>query len=315
MKALRNQRGMALLLVLVVVALLTALLTEFSFSTLVDLRSAETFRDRSQAFYLARGGIEAGRMILRTDRNNFDHPSEFWGDLMSNIPAGDGDVTLEINDLSGRLNLNGVADTRGNKQASFHRFVALSEDVLQLSYGEAVQLGEALVNWYNADRNRVTSDDGYYQQQQPPYERKGGKLDTIDELLLVRGFDEETLRRLRPYVRVQGADSINVNTAPEAVLDAWQHSSAPGLAQIIFDRTDIESLVEYRQQTPFQELADMAKAQGIGNRWSAAWDTTSITVKGNIFQLRCRGRINQVTRSAEAVVEKSSNKLLSLRVE
>ena len=43
-QTLSNQRGMALLLVLVVVALLSALLTELAFSTLVDLRLAETFQ-------------------------------------------------------------------------------------------------------------------------------------------------------------------------------------------------------------------------------------------------------------------------------
>jgi type II secretory pathway component PulK len=84
-RQLQNQDGMALLLVLVIVALLSSLLIEFSFSTLVDLRATETFRDRTKAYYLARGGIEAARMILQEDTNEFDHPSEFWGDELANI--------------------------------------------------------------------------------------------------------------------------------------------------------------------------------------------------------------------------------------
>ena len=54
--SVRNQRGAVLLLVLVVVALLSALLTDWAFSTLVDLRLTETFRDSNRAYYLARGG-------------------------------------------------------------------------------------------------------------------------------------------------------------------------------------------------------------------------------------------------------------------
>ena len=57
----RKDRGMALLLVLLVVVMLTTLLTEFAFSTLVDLRLTETFRDNIRAYYLAKGGINAGR--------------------------------------------------------------------------------------------------------------------------------------------------------------------------------------------------------------------------------------------------------------
>ena len=45
----RRQRGMALLLVLVVVALLTSLLTDLAYSTLVDMRLTETFRDSTRA--------------------------------------------------------------------------------------------------------------------------------------------------------------------------------------------------------------------------------------------------------------------------
>ena len=44
--SLGNERGMVLLLVLVVVALLSALLSEFAFSTLVDLRLPRPFAIR-----------------------------------------------------------------------------------------------------------------------------------------------------------------------------------------------------------------------------------------------------------------------------
>ncbi|MBE0598742.1 MAG: general secretion pathway protein GspK, partial [Desulfuromonadales bacterium] len=54
MRAARNEKGMVLLLVLVVVALLTSLVTEFAFSTLVDMRLTETFRDSTRAWYLAK---------------------------------------------------------------------------------------------------------------------------------------------------------------------------------------------------------------------------------------------------------------------
>jgi general secretion pathway protein K len=310
-----NDKGMALLIVLAIVALLSALLIEFSFSTLVDLRSVETFRDRAKAYYIARGGVEAARIILQEDRNNFDHPSEFWGEPLAGIPVGDGDVSLKIVDLSGRMNINFVGDGRGNPLPGYHRFVALCEEVLQIDSGEARTLADALVNWFYADTAVVTADDAYYNRQTPPYSRRGAKLTALDELHLVRGFDEETITALRPFIRVVGDEPININTAPGEVLLAWQHSAAAGNVAIIFDRLDMDVLTQYRETMAFRELADLAQVEGIGPRWSTAWTQGSVTVQGKVYQVESLGRINQGSRHARAIVAKQGNMLLSLKME
>ena len=315
MKPAANERGMALLMVLAVVALLSALLIEFSFSTLVDLRSVETFRDRSKAYYIARGGIEAARIILQEDRNQFDHPSEFWGEPLASIPVGDGDVSLKIEDLSGRLNINFVGDGRGNPLPGYHRFVALCEEVLQVDSVVARALADALVNWFHADLAVMTADDAYYNRQTPPYSRRGAKLTALDELHLIRGFDEEMVTALRPFIRAVGDEPININTAPAEVLLAWQHSAAPGNVAIIFDRLDMDVLVQYRETTAFRELADLAQVEGIGPRWSTAWSQGSVTVQGAVYQLESLGRVNQGSRRAQAIVAKNGNILLSLKME
>ncbi|MBN1958462.1 MAG: type II secretion system minor pseudopilin GspK [Desulfuromonadales bacterium] len=310
-----NQRGMALLLVLIVVALLSALLIEFAFSSLVDLRATETFRDRTKAQYLCRGGVEAARMILQEDNNNFDHPSEFWGDHLVNIPAGDGDVGLEIADLTGRFNINFVADSRGNPLPGYHRFQALCEEVLQLDRDQAQALADSLVYWFNADKTVTTPDDAYYADLQPPYSRRGAKLLTLDELQMIRGFTTENYNRLKPFLRVVGAEPINVNTASPEVLYAWQFSAAEGHVEIILDYQDIEALVSYRQAAPYQELQELSLAEGIADRWAAAWLSGSVGVRGEVFYIESRGRVNQGIKIAQAIVEKKSNRLLTYKVE
>ncbi|MGK2944706.1 MAG: hypothetical protein ACSLFC_08200, partial [Desulfuromonadales bacterium] len=108
MKDRRGNRGMALLLVLVVVALLTSLLTDLAFSTMVDMRLTETFRDSTRAYYLAKGGINAGRMILQEDRNKYDSLDEVWSKGVINYPVGEGNVTILIEDQDGKLAINGL---------------------------------------------------------------------------------------------------------------------------------------------------------------------------------------------------------------
>lgn len=315
MSCLRNQNGMALLLVLVIVALLSALVIEFSFSTLVDLRATETFRDRTKAYYLARGGIEAARIILQEDKNDFDHPTEFWGNPLVNIPAGDGDVSITITDLTGRLNLNYIADRNGNPLPGYHRFVALCEEVLLLDPLQVQELADSLVYWFNADKTKTTPDDTYYANLHPPYHRRGEKLTIIDELKLVKGFDAQRVERLKPYIRVVGEEQINLNTAPAEVLYAWQFSAAEGNIEVILDQRDMVALVDYRQQTAYRALSDLALVEGIGERWSAAWLHNSVGVSGSIYQVLSQGRINQGSRYAKAIINKQGNELLSFKVE
>jgi len=318
MKLLRDQKGMALLLVLVIVALLSALLTEFSFSTLVDLRATETFRDRTQAYYLARGGVEAALMILQQDTNNWDHPSEFWGDLPT-VPVGDGDVSLKIEDLTGRFNLNTVGDSNGNPGIfGYHRFLVLCDEVLRSTPAEAKDMADALVNWFNTNRTQVTDDDSYYARQQPPYSRGGEKLKTVDELLMVRYFDEEKVNALKKYVRVVGDITnpiININTASDKVLYAWQFTSSASEENL--DHQSIDTLIDYRQQTPFTARNDLGLVPGINLNWGLALPPNSALVKGKYFQVTSNGRINDVTRQVVATIAKNGNtcNILSLKVE
>jgi general secretion pathway protein K len=60
----RQQRGVALILVLTTVAILTAVGVDFSYSSRVSLRLAENMRDETRAYYLARSGINLSRLLL-----------------------------------------------------------------------------------------------------------------------------------------------------------------------------------------------------------------------------------------------------------
>ena len=223
--------------------------------------------------------------------------------------------SISITDLTGRLNVNFVADNRGNPLSGYHRFVALCEEILLLDQLQSQELADSLVYWFNQDKTKTTPDDAYYASLTPSYQRRGAKLMILDELRLVKGFDLQRFEKLKPYIRVVGQEQINLNTAPAAVLYAWQFSAAEGNVEIIFDQQDVAALVDYRQQFPYQKLQDLALAEGIGDRWSAAWLQNSVGVSGAIYQVISRGRINEGNRYAEAIVRKQGNQLLSSKVE
>jgi len=63
-KLVRSQSGLALLMVLVTVAVLSAIVVDFVFQTRVNAQIAANVRDRTKAYYLARSAMNFSRLIL-----------------------------------------------------------------------------------------------------------------------------------------------------------------------------------------------------------------------------------------------------------
>jgi general secretion pathway protein K len=312
---LGKEKGMVLLLVLVVVALLSALLTEFAFSSLIDLRLAETYRDSTRAYYLARGGVRAAQMILKEDANTFDARSEMWGRGVANFPIGEGIITISIEDLDGLLAVNALVSGNNPQTEQKNRFLRLFEN---LGLERPQDLVAALIDWldsgeevYNQD-GAQGAESSYYLGLDPSYGVRNGAMTSIEELSLVRGFTSEVIQRIKPFVTVNGTMQVNCNTAPAEVL-----------ATLYFDKDqpvyleDAGDIVAARDQAPFVGAKDFKKAFP---DLSALFPTSdnvdySLKYKSDFYRIRAQSWINDGTSVVTAVVQKSSNRMLHLRVD
>ena len=59
-----QQRGVALILVLTTIAILTSIGVDFSYSSRVSLKLAENLRDETRAYYMARSAVNLSRLLL-----------------------------------------------------------------------------------------------------------------------------------------------------------------------------------------------------------------------------------------------------------
>jgi len=304
MRCRGNERGMVLLLVLVVVALLSALLTEFAYSSLVDLRLAETFRDTTRAYYLAAGGVRVGRMLLQEDRNGYDGADELWSQGVSGYPVGEGTVSIAIEDLGGRVDLNRLVDATGNVDVvSMDRCLRLFDN---LGLDDPDALVDALIDWLDPDgETRPLGAEGeHYLGLEHPYPVKDGSLESLDELLLVRGFDESVLEQLAPHVTVHGAERINVNTASVEVLQSLAEE---------MDRPAAEAIVDARRETPFRDLERLKTLPEMETRYSAIH--LYVDTKSPTFSIVARGDVGDGTRTVRAVVKRDGDRILYQRVD
>lgn len=320
MNGFKSNRGMALLVVLAIIAMLTSLLTELAFSTLVDLRLTETFRDTTRAYYLAKGGITAGRMILQEDRNQYDSLEELWSQGVVNYPVHEGSVTVRIIDQDGKLAINALVS--GNTPNTlmvdrFYRlFVALELDNL----ADPAELTANLIDWLDSGNNpyaQILTDGvsisvsgaeaAYYQELSPPYPIKNGRLDTLDELALIKGFTPEVLRLVLPHVGLHDLVAVNINTASAAVL----RSLDP-----LLDAKVVETLLKYRQEKPIVGLGQLEGVlpPGAYSALKSLSNLEQLGVQSKRYRIEAEAEINDGRRRLQAEVDKQGNRLLLLKV-
>lgn len=97
----RGERGVALLIVLLVTSLMIALIFEFSYATRISLNSAINYRDGQRAYFLARSGIYAFIKYGNQLRDTYI-PQGVWG-VVPMISDGDTQVLIKWENEQGKI--------------------------------------------------------------------------------------------------------------------------------------------------------------------------------------------------------------------
>ncbi len=100
-----DERGIALLIVLLVTALLIALIFEFAYATRISMNSAVNFRDSQRAYFLARSGITAFKKYGQALRDII--PQGVWSPIPG-IGEADTIIMAKWEDESGKIKINDI---------------------------------------------------------------------------------------------------------------------------------------------------------------------------------------------------------------
>jgi len=211
--SMNNNRGVALLIVLLVTALLTALIVEFAFGTRVSLRAAVNFRDSQRAYFLARSGVNAVGMYLSKKLENKEpqvdlEMREPWP-LAALIPGNDMTLDIRWYDEGGKISITSM--NKGND-----------------AYNRLSKLFEILgINQNALDLIIPTPTDS----------RKFYLLTELHQFL-----SDEEFEKIKDMVTVAQVEKIDINTASSEVLQSLGLS--PALAGTIKERRSRELFVK-----------------------------------------------------------------------
>src|SRR5207302_3904901 len=79
-----SARGVALILVLTTIAILTSIAVDFGYQSRVSLRLTENARDELRAYYLARSAVNLSRLLLHFQKQ-VDQMAGQLGPILSNV--------------------------------------------------------------------------------------------------------------------------------------------------------------------------------------------------------------------------------------
>lgn len=84
----KRERGVALIIAIVAIAILTVVATEFAYNSRVDLQLAANQRDEVRAYYMARSGIALSRLLLRFQKQVDQTPIPNPASILSQLGIG-----------------------------------------------------------------------------------------------------------------------------------------------------------------------------------------------------------------------------------
>jgi len=248
-----RQRGVALMIVILVFALVTILSVGMYNRQSLFIQQAANISAQTQAYQYALSAEVYGKQLLKSDWDDDNKAGKFVDDLeqVKNslfVPVDDAFLESQFNDVQGRLNINDLVTLTGAPNTvmidRFKRlFSRLSLDTLKL---------EVLIDWLDEDPNPYSFDgaeDGDYLSLSPPYRTATQSFVHESELRLMLGLSLEDYLELGEFVVMlpRGYGHTNVNTAPAEVLQAL----IVGLSD-----KQAEDLVEARDNKVWESLAD-----------------------------------------------------------
>ena len=232
----RRQRGVALIIALILVALATILATKLTFDGWIEQRRTVSVLAAEQAVHFALGAEALAADVLSQNvqnGGNQDTLAQPWAQGTQPLPLtppndaeGEPIGTLQaaLEDMTDRFNLNNLGrvtpDGKPDPQplAQFRR--------LLISVGLEEKWAGIARDWIDADDQPGSPDgaeDSVYTSQTPPYRTANYPMISATELMNMPGFGADRYRKIAPYVVALplATSRINVCTASALVLESF----------------------------------------------------------------------------------------------
>lgn len=301
---MRNERGAALLAVLWLSAILTAI--AFSVATTVrgETERTSTLAEGVRGYYLATGALERALAYIEwgPGHKNPDNTPRYFEPGMArlNMDFPSGSATVEIVPESSKFDINSI------KPEELQRLLMN----LGADPGRAQLIASSVQDWRSpAPPGGISMFDQQYLSGVPSFRSRHASLEETEELLLVKGmtpelyhggFVRDAAGRLQPQAGLKDCVSVFGSAGPFDI-----NSVQPAVMTTIgINPTAVAAILQRRHAMPFRNNAELAQFAQFGGP-----GFSRLTLGGNtIFTLRStarlrvgEGRYSDMARTVSAV--------------
>lgn len=248
MRALRGERGMALAVVLMAMAILLAMVVEFAQGVHMNSDHLQNWHRLEQLSLAADSGVTVAVKGLQFAK---EHNHTVLSESHS-IPYALGEesvlVSVSVEDVSGKFNINRMVNNKKEQEDIYIFAFQRLLDELEIDDDVAY----IIAGWIDGDPG-------------PEPISRDAPLTSVEELLQVPGIDIETYAKLKPYIRVSTYTydpDINVNLAEAPVL------------RTIWRPIDVESILEKRKEQLFNSKDNSLQ---LGESYNSASNTEKLS--------------------------------------
>jgi general secretion pathway protein K len=181
-----RQRGVALIMAVVLVAIATVLSTRVGTEAALDLRRTTGIGALNQGWQVGLGAEAWAAQVLNKDlgESQTDNFSEQWAQPIPPLPIDGGSIEGSLEDMQARFNVNNLVKADGTiDEVNLARFKLL----LRLA-GLDERWAGMLADWLDTDTVETFPDgaeDGVYISQVPPYRTANGRINVCTASPLV----------------------------------------------------------------------------------------------------------------------------------
>jgi len=193
--SVQGSKGVALIMVLWVIAVLSVIVLEFCFAMRTDMNITQNYKQELQLYTMAEGGVQRAitELIYKHDpmvqqkRKPLDSAEippenkEWVTDGRPYFLLFDQRVCeVRVTSEGGKINVNLVSESMLRKVIGNLGLEGETRDIVV----------DSIMDWRDPDDfyRANGAENAYYQSLKEPYHCKNGNLDSIEELLLIRGI-------------------------------------------------------------------------------------------------------------------------------
>ena len=302
MISVNSQKGVALITVKLIVALIAILATQMTARLQLQMQRTTNIGSNQQAYWYAMGAEAfAKRVLIQSleDDAEVTHLGQMWAQGENTFPVAFGQITGEITDLQSCFNLNALRTDDGSsvkgatkpiaRKAFEELLIALS--IESVGSFEAESMADALSDWLDTDESITGSggaEDSDYAAKEFPYLTANHYLASIGELRVIEHFSVEVINKLKDYVCVlpgSNLNKVNINTIAQDKPEIL-------VAMLGISQNDASQALSAREEEGFKSVDDFFALPELSKAQISADQKQQFAVKSEYFKLKATASFN-----------------------